>query len=46
MFYMPPEHRTGFEVHSNAVRLSAEIEKTEILLKDLEQAMFFNLNPK
>ncbi len=36
---MPPERRTVFGVRPNTVRLSAGIEKTEILLKDLEQAL-------
>ena len=39
MLYMPPERRTVFGVRSNTVRLSVGIEKTEILLKDLEQAL-------
>jgi len=39
LLYMPPERRTVFGVLPNTVRLSAGIEKTEILLKDLEQAL-------
>ncbi len=39
LLYMPPEHRTVFGVRQNTVRLSAGIEKTEILLKDIEQAL-------
>jgi len=36
---MPPERRTVFGVRPNTVRLSAGIEKTEILLEDLERAL-------
>jgi len=39
MLYMPPERRTSFGVNVNTVRFSAGIEKTEILLKDLGQAL-------
>jgi len=39
LLYMPPERRTVFGVRLNTVRLSAGIEKTQILLKDLEQAL-------
>jgi cystathionine beta-lyase/cystathionine gamma-synthase len=39
LLYMPPERRTVFGVHPNTVRLSAGIEKTEILIRDLEQAI-------
>jgi len=39
LLYMPPERRTVFGVKPNTVRLSAGIEKTEILLGDLEQAL-------
>jgi len=39
LLYMPPERRTVFGVRPNTVRLSAGIEKTQILLKDLEQAL-------
>jgi len=39
LLYMPPERRTVFGVQPNTVRLSAGIEKTEILLADLEQAL-------
>ena len=36
---MPPERRTVVGVRPNTVRLSAGIEKTGVLLKDLEQAL-------
>lgn len=39
MLYLPEERRTGFGVNTNTVRLSAGIEKTELLLDDLEQAL-------
>jgi len=39
LLYMPPERRTVFGVRPNTVRLSAGIEKTKILLEDLEQAL-------
>ena len=39
LLYMPPERRTIFGVKPNTIRLSAGIEKTEILLGDLEQAL-------
>ena len=39
LLYMPAERRTAFGVRPNTVRLSAGIEKTEILLQDLEQAL-------
>jgi len=39
LLYMPPERRTVFGVQPNTVRLSAGIEKTEILLDDLKQAL-------
>ena len=39
LLYMPPERRTVFGVRPNTVRLSAGIEITEILLKDLERAL-------
>jgi len=39
LLYMPPERRTIFGVRPNTVRLSAGIEKTQILLQDLEQAL-------
>jgi cystathionine beta-lyase/cystathionine gamma-synthase len=39
MLYMPPERRTSFGVRENTVRLSAGIEKTEILLEDVDQAL-------
>jgi len=39
LLYMPPERRTVFGVRPNTVRLSAGIEKPEILLEDLKQAL-------
>jgi cystathionine beta-lyase/cystathionine gamma-synthase len=39
MLYMPQERRTTFGVKLNTVRLSAGVEKLDILLKDLEQAL-------
>lgn len=39
MLYLPPERRTGFGVNMNTVRLSAGIEMTDILIKDLKQAL-------
>ena len=39
LLYMPPERRTVFGVSPNTVRLSAGIEKTEILIEDLEHAL-------
>ncbi len=39
MLYLPEERRTGFGVSPNTIRLSAGIEKTDLLLKDLEQAL-------
>jgi cystathionine beta-lyase/cystathionine gamma-synthase len=39
LLYMPPERRTIFGVRPNTVRLSTGIEKTGILLEDLEQAL-------
>jgi cystathionine beta-lyase/cystathionine gamma-synthase len=39
LLYMPPERRTVFGVQPNTVRLSTGIEKTEVLLEDLEQAL-------
>jgi len=39
LLYMPPGRRTVFGVRPNTVRLSAGIEKTEILFEDLEQAL-------
>jgi cystathionine gamma-synthase len=39
MLYLPEERRTTFGVNLNTVRLSAGIEKTELLLEDLEQAL-------
>jgi len=49
LLYMPPERRTVFGVLPNTVRLSAGIEKTEMLLKDLDQAskkLKIESNPK
>jgi len=39
LLYMPPERRTAFGVSPNTVRLSAGIEKTRIIIEDLEQAL-------
>jgi cystathionine beta-lyase/cystathionine gamma-synthase len=39
LLYMPAERRTVFGVHEHTIRLSAGIEKTELLLHDLEQAL-------
>ncbi len=39
LLYMPPERRTVFGVSPNTVRLSAGIEKKEIIIEDLEQAL-------
>jgi len=39
MLYLPPERRAIFGVKANTVRLSAGIEKTDLLLKDLDQAL-------
>ncbi|MCK4626746.1 MAG: PLP-dependent transferase, partial [Phycisphaerae bacterium] len=39
MLYLPPERRMTFGVKTNTVRLSAGIEKTDLLLKDLKQAL-------
>ncbi len=39
MLYLPPERRTSFGVKVNTVRLSAGIEKTDLLVEDLKQAM-------
>ena len=39
MLYMPEERRTTFGVKRNTVRLSAGVEKPDILLKDLGQAL-------
>jgi len=39
MLYLPPERRTIFGVKENTVRLSAGIEKPEILIEDLKQAL-------
>ena len=39
MLYLPEERRTSFGVKVNTVRLSAGIEDTELLLKDLKAAL-------
>jgi cystathionine beta-lyase/cystathionine gamma-synthase len=39
MLYMPSERRTLFGVSPNTVRLSAGIERTEMIVEDLEQAL-------
>ena len=39
MLYLPEERRTSFGVKQNTVRLSAGVEKPDVLLKDLEQAL-------
>ena len=39
MLYLPEERRTTFGVKKNTVRLSAGIEKSDILLEDLKQAL-------
>jgi len=39
MLYLPEERRTTFGVGLNTVRLSAGLEKTDVLLDDLEQAL-------
>jgi len=39
MLYMPEQRRCSFGVSLNTVRLSAGVEKTEVLLRDLEQAL-------
>ena len=39
MLYMPEDRRTSFGVKPNTVRLSAGVERTEVLLEDLEQAL-------
>ncbi len=39
MLYMPEERRTSFGVKKNTVRLSAGIERPELLLEDLEKAL-------
>lgn len=39
MLYMPLERRTSFGVKLNTVRMSAGIEKSKILLDDLDQAL-------
>ncbi|MCF7848395.1 MAG: aminotransferase class I/II-fold pyridoxal phosphate-dependent enzyme [Kiritimatiellales bacterium] len=39
MLYLPEELRTGFGVNLNTVRLSAGIENTDVLIKDIDQAL-------
>jgi len=39
MLYLPEQRRTSFGVKTNTVRLSAGIEKTEVLLADVAQAL-------
>lgn len=39
MLYLPEERRTTFGVKQNTIRLSAGIEKPELLIEDLEQAL-------
>jgi len=39
MLYLPEELRTSFGVNLNTVRLSAGIEKADILIEDLKQAL-------
>ena len=39
MLYLPEERRTSFGVKPNTIRLSAGVERTEVLLKDIEQAL-------
>jgi len=39
MLYLPEERRTSFGVKLNTVRLAAGVEKPDLLLKDLEQAL-------
>jgi len=39
MLYLPEERRTAFGVRPNTVRLSAGIERSELLIEDLEQAL-------
>ena len=39
MLYLPEERRTGFGVKQNTVRLSAGVERIELLLADLGQAL-------
>ncbi|MDY7011170.1 MAG: PLP-dependent aspartate aminotransferase family protein [Planctomycetota bacterium] len=39
MLYLPEERRTSFGVKTNTVRLSAGIEKTDLLIEDLKQAL-------
>ena len=39
MLYLPEERRTAFGVKTNTVRLSAGIENSDVLIKDLQQAL-------
>ncbi len=39
MLYLPKERRTSFGVKVNTVRLSAGIEKSDLLIEDLKQAL-------
>ncbi|MBD3343876.1 MAG: cystathionine beta-lyase [Chitinivibrionales bacterium] len=39
MLYMPEERREMFGVNKNTVRLSCGIEQTDVLTKDIEQAL-------
>jgi cystathionine beta-lyase/cystathionine gamma-synthase len=39
MLYMPAERRTTFGVHMNSVRLSTGIEKVDVLIHDIKQAL-------
>ncbi|MHB8897478.1 MAG: PLP-dependent transferase, partial [Thermoguttaceae bacterium] len=39
MLYLPEERRTTFGVRQNTIRLSAGIEKPDLLIEDLRQAL-------
>lgn len=39
MLYMPPERRLGFGVKENTVRLSLGIERKNVLIEDIKQAL-------
>ena len=39
MLYMPPERRLGFGVKENTVRFSAGIEREEMLIEDISEAL-------
>ncbi len=39
MLYLPEERRTSFGVNLNTVRLSAGVEKADVLIEDLKQAL-------